>query len=102
MAPAQDQLECFLDGLDGVASQSRSRDISDSEDLHHDIARDIGQQAGMPHTLTYAACIVCTQAKPEVEVMILDAKHASETKVGKDSSLVELRVSALLPALWFR
>ena len=56
----------------------------------------------MPHTLAYAACIVCTQAKPEVEVMILDAKHASETKVGKDSSLVELRVSALLPALWFR
>ena len=32
-------------------------------DFHHDIARDIGQQ---------------------VEVMILDAKHASETRVGKE------------------
>ncbi|CAE7765935.1 unnamed protein product [Symbiodinium necroappetens] len=58
----------------GVANQSRSRDISDSEDLHHDIARDIGQQ---------------------VEVMILDAKHASETKVGKEITKIKGKMEAM-------
>ncbi|CAE7637165.1 unnamed protein product, partial [Symbiodinium pilosum] len=43
-------------------------------DLHHDIARDIGQQ---------------------VEVMILDAKHASETKVGKEISKIKGKMEAM-------
>ncbi|CAJ1446683.1 unnamed protein product [Effrenium voratum] len=43
-------------------------------DLHHDIARDIGQQ---------------------VEVMILDAKHASETKVGKEIQKIKQKMEAM-------
>ncbi|CAE7031311.1 unnamed protein product [Symbiodinium sp. CCMP2456] len=47
---------------------------SSDVDLHHDIARDIGQQ---------------------VEVMILDAKHASETKVGKEITKIKGKMEAM-------
>lgn len=43
-------------------------------DLHHDIARDIGQQ---------------------VEIMILDAKHNSETKVGKEIQKIKVKMEAM-------
>lgn len=43
-------------------------------DFHHDIARDIGQQ---------------------VEVMILDAKLASETKVGKEVQKIKQKMEAM-------
>ena len=43
------------------------------KDFHHDLARDIGQQ---------------------VEVMILDAKLASETKVGKEVQKIKQKMEA--------
>lgn len=43
-------------------------------DMHHDIARDIGQQ---------------------VEVMILDAKRQSETKVGKEIQKIKAKMEAM-------
>lgn len=44
------------------------------KDFHHDLARDIGQQ---------------------VEVMILDAKLASETKVGKEVQKIKQKMEVL-------
>lgn len=43
-------------------------------DMHHDIARDIGQQ---------------------VEIMILDAKHQSETKVGKEIQKIKVKMESM-------
>lgn len=46
----------------------------EAPDYHHDIARDIGQQ---------------------VEVMILDAKHASENRVGKEIQKIKQKMEAM-------
>lgn len=43
-------------------------------DIHHDIARDIGQQ---------------------VELMILEAKHSSESKVGKELQKIKVRMESV-------
>jgi len=49
--------------------------IGGGDDFHHDIARDIGQQ---------------------VEAMILEAKHASETKVGKEIQKIKQKMEAMV------
>jgi len=53
----------------GGAEAGREVDVQ-----HHDIARDIGQQ---------------------VEIMILDAKHASESKVGKEIQKIKQKMEAM-------
>eukprot|EP00931_Biecheleriopsis_adriatica_P073996 TRINITY_DN48186_c0_g1_i1.p1 TRINITY_DN48186_c0_g1~~TRINITY_DN48186_c0_g1_i1.p1 ORF type:complete len:293 (-),score=100.72 TRINITY_DN48186_c0_g1_i1:120-998(-) len=57
----------------GIAAAGAADPASET-DFHHDIARDIGQQ---------------------VEIMILDAKHQSETKVGKEIQKIKVKMEAM-------